>query len=106
MRVCRVALTLCLMAVLGAAHANDDRIARWVDADGVTHFGDASIAPVEATEVQVVATNGMDNPGDVDLGSSRGPVWTVIDPAPKQNKKGWRSKGEKPKSGPISPSQR
>ena len=107
MRVCTLALTLCLTAVLGAAHANDETIARWVDDQGVTHFGDASIAPAEAIEVQVAATNGMDTPSDVALSNrSSGPVWTLIDQAPKQNKIGWRSKGTGPQRGHISPSQR
>jgi hypothetical protein len=107
MKLCRVALTLCLMAALGAAHANANNITRWVDDQGVTHFGDASLAPAEATEVQVAATNGMDKPSGI-ASSSRhnGPVWTVIDQAPKQNKRGWRAKGVGPRSGPISPSQR
>jgi hypothetical protein len=107
MKVCKVALTLCLMAVIGAAHANDNNIVRWVDDQGVTHFGDARIGPAEATEVQVAATNGMDKPSGVASSSKRnGPVWTVIDQAPKQNKNGWRSKGAGPRSGPIAPSQR
>lgn len=107
MRVCRYALTLCLMAVLGSAHASDDGIARWVDNEGVTHFGDARIAPAQAIEVEVAATNGMDAPANVSAGRrSQGPVWTVIDQAPKQNKVDWRSKGQGPENGHISPSQR
>ena len=106
MRVCRVALSLCLMAVIGAAHANDNEVARWVDDQGITHFGDAHLAPAEATQVEIASTNGMERPGDVPQASSRGPVWTVIDQAPKQNKVGWRAKGQTPRSGHIRPSQR
>jgi hypothetical protein len=103
MRVCRVAFTLCLMAVLGAAHANNHEVVRWVDDRGTTHFGDAHLAPAEATEVEIASANGMETPKDVPSGSrSRGPVWTVIDQAPRQNKVGWRSKGYTPRN----PSQR
>ena len=107
MRVCRSALALCLMAVVSTAYAADDRIARWTDASGITHFGDPGSAPVGAAEVAVAPTNGMDVPqGAPESRSSNGPVWTVIDQAPKSNKVGWRAKGQRTNSGPISPSQR
>lgn len=107
MRVCRFALALCLIAVTGTVQASDDKIARWKDANGVTQFGDASSAPAGASEVRVEPANSMDVPqGAPDSRSSSGPVWTVIDQAPKNNRVGWRSKGQRTASGPISPSQR
>jgi hypothetical protein len=94
------------MAVLGTAHAAEDKIATWTDADGTTHFGDAQFAPPTATAVEVTPVNGMTAPEEVSNRSSQGPVWTVIDQAPKQNKVGWRSKGAGPQSGHVSRSQR
>ena len=107
MRVCRAALTLCLMAVLGTAQASEVRIAKWTDSNGVTHFGDAQFAPATAKEVDVPPANGMNAPATMpNRQRASGPVWTVIDQAPKQNKVGWRSKGQAPQSGPVTPTHR
>ena len=107
MRVCTTALALCLTAVLGSAHAAENKVVMWTDAAGVTHFGDAQFAPAKATEVDVAPANGMTAPDNTPTsGHSSGPVWTVIDQAPKQNRIGWRAKSEGPKNGPISPSHR
>lgn len=107
MRVCKSALALCLTAVLGSAHAADQKVAKWVDSNGVTHFGDVQFAPATAVQLDLAPTNGMSVPANVPASGYRsGPVWTVIDQAPKQNRIGWRSSGQAPKSGPISPSHR
>ncbi len=107
MRVGSIVLTLSLMAAMGSAQADDVKIATWTDANGVVHFGDTRFAPASAVEVEVAPANGMTVPAVASTGSTaRGPVWTVIDQAPKQNKHGWRSKGDGPKYGHISPSQR
>jgi len=91
MRICRSALALSLIAVIGTAQAGDDRIARWTDADGITHFGDARFAPATATAVEIAPTNGMTVPTNAPASSSKGPAWTVISRAPKQNPIGWRA---------------
>jgi hypothetical protein len=104
------ALTLGLMAAsaICAPLAADESIVRWVDAEGVTHYGNAQLAPANATAVSLAPANGMVAPtGGVSTQSrSSGPVWTVIDRQPKQNRIGWRTKGEGPNSGPVSPPQR
>jgi hypothetical protein len=98
------AFTLCLMAASGMA---DDSVARWVDSNGVTHFGSPQFAPADAARVPVNPANGMAAPAQVPATSgSSGTVWTVIDLPPRQNRVGWRSKGDGPNNGPISPSQR
>ena len=100
---------LCLTAALtfSTPLAADDTIARWVDADGVTHFGNLQFAPQHATRISMAPVNGMDVPEQVpDTSSAGGPVWTVIDRQPPQNRIGWRSKSQGPASGHISPSQR
>ena len=49
----------CLSVVTGMASAAE--IVRWVDADGVVHFGDRQAAPVRGAEtVSVQRTNSMD----------------------------------------------
>ena len=106
MKFRRHALTFCLMAATGVVSANasaDETVARWVDEDGVTHFGSPQFAPSTATSVRVAPTNGMDAPENtatVQSSASR-PVWTVIGQAEKQNRIGWRAKGQKPQSGPV-----
>jgi hypothetical protein len=103
------ACALCLAAALtvSAPLTADDTIARWVDEDGNTHFGNLQFAPRNATRVSMAPVNVMDVPEEAPPSTgARGPVWTVIDRQPRQNKIGWRSKGEGPNRGHISPSQR
>ena len=84
-----------------------EEIARWVDDQGVTHFGDTQFAPENASMVNIKSANRMDVPPNTLASSnSDGPTWTVIDRAPKQNKKGWRGKGDGPNHGPYSPRSR
>ena len=107
MSLLRSALALCLLVVLGtAAQATEDRIATWTDAQGVTHFGDPGAAPAGAAEVVVAPTNAMDVPAPTAPTKTRGPVWTVIDQPAKNNRVGWRAKGQHLTSGPISRPQR
>ena len=40
-------------------------VARWVDANGVTHFGDPQFASATATMIEIGPTNGMDVPSAV-----------------------------------------
>jgi hypothetical protein len=98
------------LAILLAAQGvvADDAVARWIDADGVTHFSDRQFAPAHADVQRIESANGMTTPLGNDTGVRRadGPVWTLISLPPKHNPNGWRSKGEGPRSGPISQSGR
>ena len=106
-RAAASALCLTAMLAVSAPLAADETIARWVDDEGTTHFGNLQFAPSNATLVSTAPANGMDVPAQTPGSSAaRGPVWTVIDRAPRQNRIGWRSKGDGPNSGLISPSQR
>ena len=103
----RLPAGLILLLGFGSGTALGEEVARWVDDQGVTHFGNTQFAPEDASLLKVKPANGMDVP--LNLSSKPavgGPTWTVIDKAPKQNKKGWRSKGEGPQNGPVSPSHR
>lgn len=82
--------------------AADESVASWVDDQGLTHFGNTQLAPDDATTFKVAVTNSMDVPKNVpSLNKGTGPIWTVIEQPPKQNKKGWRNKGDRPRNGYI-----
>lgn len=94
-----------LVIVLGAQGAvAAEAVARWVDADGITHFSDRQFAPAHADVQRVDSANGMASPPGTgtDVSRADGPVWTLISLPPKHNPNGWRGKGEGPRSGPIS----
>lgn len=96
---------LILTTLLPAAHAAaGETVARWVDADGITHYGNAQFAPTHAELEVVQPANAMDAPTVRPASSaSTGPTWSLIPLPPKQNPKGWRTKGEGVRNGPISP---
>lgn len=99
-------IMICLIltaALSGAQTAAAETIARWVDAEGVIHFGDVLLAPPHAELKEVGPANAMDPPQTQPTSrSAGGPTWSLIDLPPKQNPKGWRSKGEGARHGPIS----
>ena len=94
---------LILTAVAATGAMAEESIASWVDDQGVTHFGNRQFAPDNAKMLEVADTNRMDIPKNVPADTSNGPTWSVIEQAPKQNKKGWRSKGDGPRYGPVTP---
>ena len=65
-------------------------VARWVDAEGVTHFGDPQFASATATMIEIGPTNGMDVPSAVPQLSYGRPRFYRINKAPKVNKGGFR----------------
>ncbi|MCZ6853614.1 MAG: hypothetical protein O7G86_06825 [Gammaproteobacteria bacterium] len=75
-------------------------IARWVDEEGVTHFGNPQFAPGDAdtvTLVDVQPTNGMVVPSVVAETHQRGRV-VVIKKKGKSNPRGWQGYQRKKKS--------
>ena len=95
-------LILTLAFLAGSATAGEP-IARWVDENGVTHFGDAQFAPAEAELQSVAPANGMHAPSVVTrASSSQAASWSVISLPPKKNPIGWRARGEGVKHGPVS----
>ena len=96
-RGCRGSLLLLMLGISLSALA-DERIVRWVDADGITHFSDGQFAPAGAARVEIKPTNQMDAPVYTSHSRSqpkgRGPSVSVISLAPKQNVKGWRPRRE------------
>jgi hypothetical protein len=94
----KVGIQVSLIALLGAIGWTveaQERVSMWVDEDGVTHFSNRQFAPPEAQEITVSPANGMVKPeGPAPSSSSGGPNWSKITLPPKQNPKGWRSRGE------------
>jgi hypothetical protein len=80
------------MAAAGPAQAADTNIATWVDANGVTHFGNGQFAPANAKSIAVEPANGMDVPAAVPSSSSRAgkPAMVEIKKQPNRQTKGWR----------------
>jgi len=76
MRASIITLLLSLAATVCA-----DDIVTWVDADGVTHFTNARLAPGDAEPVAVAPANGMAVPEDVPgaRARSRGPTAGIIE---------------------------
>ncbi|MGE0623133.1 MAG: DUF4124 domain-containing protein [Pseudomonadales bacterium] len=95
---------LILTVALSSAHvAAAETVARWVDANGITHFGDVQLAPPHAELERIGPANAMDAPAVQATGSSAtGPSWSLINRPPKQNPKGWRAKGDGVRHGPVS----
>lgn len=96
---------LILTTLLPTAHVTaGETVARWVDADGTTHYGNVQFAPTHAELEVVKPANSMDAPKVQPASSaSTGPTWSLITLPPKQNPKGWRSKGDGVENGPINP---
>ena len=95
-------LVLSLLLAAAASAAADETVARWIDADGTTHYGDVQFAPSHADLQSVGPANGMDVPVvQTGVPVSSGPSWSLINLPPKKNPIGWRSKGDGPNNGPI-----
>jgi hypothetical protein len=93
MKTKRIVRVIVSVLILTASSAMADTIARWVDEDGVTHFGNRQFAPPGAETIKLDAANGMDPPAATATGrSSNGPHWTKLTLPRKQNPKGWRSR--------------
>jgi len=66
-----------LLATLAAPVCADD-IVTWVDADGVTHFTNARLAPGDAEPVTVAPANGMAVPEGASAPRTRGRGPTAV----------------------------
>jgi hypothetical protein len=66
-------------------------VVSWVDADGVTHFGDRMFAPAEHAVVDVKPVNGMEPASyGVAQRSQRGPAVVNLSRTHIKNKRGFR----------------
>ncbi|XOV85655.1 MAG: DUF4124 domain-containing protein [bacterium] len=82
------AVVICCSPVVYAGE-----VATWVDANGVTHFGNPQFAPPgEAQVVDVKPANGMDvvNTSDVRRAGSNGPRVSVLERTHFENPRGFR----------------
>ena len=98
MRSIKPIILTALLLSITATTAGADTIARWVDAEGVTHFGDGQFAPAHAETVKIQPANGMvkpEMPATLANTRSRGsPAWRMLSLPGKQNAKGRRSRNE------------
>ncbi len=76
--------TLALFLLLALQPVSAESIARWVDADGVTHFGNPQFAPAGAKMVEVAPTNGMAVPENVPSRQASTTRWSLITRAPRK----------------------
>lgn len=88
---------LLLLALAGASSVlpvSADEVVRWVDEDGVTHFGNAQFAPSgEGEPVKLPPANGMDVPDTRGLKRRDAPTrmnMFVLDRPKFDNPRGWR----------------
>jgi hypothetical protein len=95
-----IRLTLLLFISLSsAATLADSNIVKWVDDQGVTHFGNRQFAPPERHDaVTVKAVNGMAVPESTGASGSYGSGPRVITLARSKlkNKRGFRGYGSRP----------
>ncbi|MCP5178782.1 MAG: DUF4124 domain-containing protein [Pseudomonadales bacterium] len=90
-----LALPLVLTAVLSTGHTQAGEILRWVDAEGVTHFGDRNSAPTQGADViDVRKANGMDAPDTDVLVSQNSPRVMTLSRPELRNQEGWRGFGK------------
>jgi hypothetical protein len=80
------------MIAVGAV-AESPEIVKWVDEDGITHFGNPQFAPPEKAEaVEVHPANAMDVPDASHVPSAKrtGRQYVELKKPGKKNKRGWR----------------
>lgn len=91
----------CLMILFAASSASAGAdIVRWVDAKGVTHFGNRMLAPPDHTTVQVKPTNGMVPAYHSGQQARRGgPAVVNLSRTRMENKRGFRGFASRPQRG-------
>ena len=89
-----------LLMLLTASSASADDIVRWVDAEGVTHFGNRMFAPPEHSTVTVEPTNGM-VPAYYNSQQPRrnGPAVVNLSRPRVENQRGFRGYASRPRRG-------
>lgn len=90
----------CLLIVAAASAAAlpaiGAEVVRWVDADGVTHFGERQFAPSEHTPVDIAPANGM-VPAQYPGGRTEsGPTVIHLERPSMENKRGFRGFDNRP----------
>ena len=94
-------LALCAPIFASSSFANE--VVKWVDENGVTHFGNAQFAPPGSGQaVTIEHANAMDAP-DVGILSRREsrsrPNVTVLERSKMQNPRGWRGFNRRSRGG-------
>lgn len=85
-----------ILFTASSASANAD-IVRWVDAKGVTHFGNRMFAPPDHAPVTVAPTNGMEPAYHSGQQARRGgPAVVNLSRTRMENKRGFRGFASRP----------
>ena len=96
----RLGIVIAATLITASSLATEPAIARWVDADGVTHFGNPQFAPAHAhTSVAVESTNTMVAPVPSSLNRDQagtGPAVFNLDRSKLTNKRGFRGYHSRP----------
>jgi len=94
----RMAIAVAAMLITASSFATEPAIARWVDADGVTHFGNPQFAPPQShSTVAVNPTNTMAVPAKVVRDpDGAGPAVFTLDRSKFTNKRGFRGYHSRP----------
>jgi len=77
-------------AIAGAFPAIAGEVVRWVDENGVTHFGEPQFAPAEHTPVDIAPANGMVPARYSGGAADRGPTFIHLERPRMENKRGFR----------------
>lgn len=82
-------LVLLVGLLAGSAEAGD--VVTWVDDEGVTHFGNARLAPTTARRIEIAPANGMDKPTvPASRTTTNGPAMILIERKANRETIGWR----------------
>ena len=96
-----IALALCASSMSTLSFA--DEVVRWVDEDGVTHFGNAQFAPAGSGEkITLANANAMDVPdlGILHRSNARKPMKvTMLERTKMKNPRGWRGYNRRSSAG-------
>lgn len=94
----RLGIAIAAMLITTSSLATEPAIARWVDAEGVTHFGNPQFAPPQShSTVAVEPTNTMAVPPRLKSDPARtGPTVFTLDRSKFKNKRGFRGYHSRP----------
>jgi hypothetical protein len=99
--ISRLGIAIIATLTTTSSFAAEAVIARWVDADGVTHFSNPQFAPPQAhSTVTVEPTNSMAVPAQVTHDpAGDGPAVFTLDRSKFENKRGFRGYHSRPSAG-------
>ncbi len=99
----KLLFTVILCVILVPSFASADEVVKWVDENGVTHFGNPQFAPSgQGRVVEVPPANAMDVPDTTTLGrqaAAKNMNMVVLDRPTMENPRGWRGYNKRHRRG-------